>query len=110
MMFAHPYWLIGAGMSLESMRRCFIGGTALALFIDLSGLEPPSVVRDLTFLRNYLKIEEELIQNIPPIIAFIASPYIDYHKANCLFVDIVDRLQLFRRELSCNPVWEKEVI
>ena len=108
MMFTNPLWLIGAGMSLESMRRCFIGGTALALFIDLSGLEPPSVVRDLDFLRGYLEIEQELINNIPPIIAFITSPFIDYHNANCIFLDIVDRLQLFRMELTCQPVWEKE--
>ena len=106
-MFRSPWWLIGAGLSLESMRRCFIGGTSLALFIDLSGLEPPSVVRDLDFLRTYLAIEEQLINNIPPIIAFITSPFIDYHYAACVFLDITDRLQLSRREQTCALIWEK---
>ena len=110
MMFAPPWWLIGAGMSLESMRRCFIGGTSLALFVDLSGLEPPSVARDLDFLRTYLAIEEVLINNIPPIIAFITSPFIDYHNAACVFLDITDRLRLSRMELACKPIWEKQEV
>jgi hypothetical protein len=107
MMFTSPRWLIGAGFALEGMRRCLIGGTALALFIDLSGLEPPSAVRDVEFLRRYLEVEERLIQNIPPIIAFITSPFIDYHNANCVFLDICDQLQLSRRELTCAAIWEK---
>lgn len=108
MMFKSPMWLIGAGLGLESMRRCLIGGTALALFIDLSGLDQPSAIRDVGFLRGYLELEEQLIQEIPPIIAFITSPFIDYHNANCVFLDICDRLQLARREQSCSVIWEKE--
>ncbi|GAH67707.1 unnamed protein product, partial [marine sediment metagenome] len=80
---------------------------ALALFIDLSGLEPPSVIRDLDYLRAYLEVEERLIQNIPPIIAFITSPFIDYHKANCVFLDICDRLARARAEAACAVIWEK---
>ena len=108
MMFRPPWWLIGAGLSLEGMRRCFIGGTSLALFIDLSGLEPPSVVRDLDFLRNYLAIEEELIQAIPPIIAYVAAPFIDYHNAASVFLEITDLLAIARREQSCKIIWKKE--
>lgn len=107
MMFRKPLWLFGAAMSLESMRRGFVGGTALALFIDLSGLEPPSTIRDLGFLRRYLEVEEWLITMIPPFLSFLVAPFIDYHKANCLFLEICDLLALARRETTCAPFWEK---
>jgi len=108
MMFRPPWWLIGAGMSLESMRRCFIGGTSLALFVDLSGLEQFSCLRDANILRAYLPIEEALINALPPIIQFVASPFIDYHNAAKTFLEITDRLCFAKKEQSCTLMWEKQ--
>ena len=108
MMFTNPLWLIGAGMSLESMRRCFIGGTSLALFIDLSGLFQYSCLRDCNILRAYLPIEEALINQLPPIIQFVASPFIDYHNAATTFLEITDRLCYAKQEQVCESIWEKQ--
>ena len=105
-MFARPMWLIGAGMSLESMRRGFIGGTCLSLFIDLSGLDQESCMRDLGTLRGYLPIEEHLIQSLPPFLQWLASPFIDYHKANVCFLAIAEALCRAKGELYCQTIWE----
>lgn len=108
MMFRPPWWLIGAGMSLETMRRCFIGGTSLALFIDLTGLDQFSCLRDASLLRAYLPIEAALIHQIPPIIRFITFPFIDYHNAAKCFLSITDALCYAKQELLCQPIWEKQ--
>jgi len=108
MMFRAPLWLIGAGLSLESMRRCFVGGTSLALFVDLSGLEQTSCLRDGNFLRAYLPVEEALINQLPPIIRFVASPFIDYHNAAKTFLEITDRLCYAKQEQLCPLIWEKQ--
>ena len=107
MMFVSPMWLIGAGLSLESMRRCFVGGTSLALFVDFTGLEHPSMVRDCDFLRTYLIVEEQLLYLLPPFLAFVFPPFYDYHNAACCFLRITDRMKVERIERECKLVWEK---
>lgn len=111
MFFTSATWLIGGAMSLESMRRSFIGGTSLALFIDLSGLDQLSCLRDTDILRLYLPIEEMLIQDLPFFLKWMASPWIDHHKAASTFLTIADTICANRAietlEITkCEDVWE----
>jgi hypothetical protein len=68
-------------MALEGFRRGTIGGSLLSLFIikefGLEGQARPT----LDFLRWELSFEEKVIDEIPPPLFFIASPFIDYHEA-----------------------------
>ncbi|MBA7605836.1 hypothetical protein ES703_12971 [subsurface metagenome] len=106
MIFAKPMWLIGAGMSLDSMRRGFIGGTALALFIDLSGMGQESCSRDLTTLGIYLDLEAKIIELIPWFLEFITRPFEDYHLAAVCFYETAQELCQQKGELQCQGIWE----
>ena len=110
MFFVQAPWIIGRAMSLESMRRCFIGGTSLCLFIDLAGDSPLSCSRDNAFLRSYLPIEEMLINELPPFLRWMVSPWIDYHNAAATFLKISEalcarKLILEAEITSCEEVW-----
>ncbi len=93
-------------MSLDSMRRGFIGGTALALFIDLSGMGQESCSRELSFLASYLPIEEELLSKIPFFLDFITRPFEDYHLAAVCFYETAKELCQQKGELQCQGIWE----
>ncbi len=67
MIFRKALWLIGAGMGLESMRRGFVGGSMLSLFVVKEfGLEK-AAIPTMNALRTYLNIEEKLLSQIPPL-------------------------------------------
>jgi len=106
MMFRSPRWIIGAALSLESMRRGFIGGTALSLFIDLSGLPQYACMRDLNTLAAYLPIEEALIDAIPDFLITLIHCFEDYHLAAVCFYEIAKELCEAKGELTCQGIWE----
>ena len=93
-------------MSLDSMRRGFIGGTSLALFIDLSGMGQESCMRDLNTLATYLPIEEALIESIPFFLDFLIRPFEDYHLAAVCFYETAQELCLQKGELQCQQIWD----
>ncbi|MBA7588418.1 hypothetical protein ES708_30474 [subsurface metagenome] len=95
MMFRSPRWIIGAALGLESMRRGFIGGTSLALFIDLSGMGQGSCQRDLRTLEAYRPIEEALIDAIPDFLVTLIYCFEDYHLAAVCFYETAKELCLF---------------
>ena len=104
-MFHPPMWLIGAGMSLESFRRGFIGGSMLSLFIIKEFGLDQQAAPTLDFLRGYLDVEEVVLQNIPPVISFITTPFTDYHNSAKRYLEIVDALALKQRPLACEAYW-----
>lgn len=106
MMFRSPAWIIGAAMSLESMRRGFIGGVSLALFIDIPSLGQPSCTRDLEFLASYLPIEEMLLTQIPWWLHPLVRPFTDYHFAAVAFYETAKELCEAKGELYCQGIWE----
>jgi len=107
MILRKPLWLVGAVLSLEGMRRGFIGGSALSLFVIKEfGLEEQAAPT-LAFMRKYLDIEEEVITRIPPFYAFLLTPFIDYHNANKTFLKILDQLAELQKPSSCSIYWEK---
>lgn len=108
MMFTKPLWLLGVAMTLESMRRGFVGGSALSLFVIKEfGLEG-GAVPTINLMRGYLAIEEALLDEIPFYLAFLLLPFTDYHNASTCFLGILDELALKQRPVSCQYYWEKE--
>jgi hypothetical protein len=109
MIFTKPLWLIGVGMGLESMRRGFVGGSALSLFVIKEfGLEGQAIPT-MTLLRAYLDIEGDLLSRLPPFLAFLFSPYLDYHNSSVTFLAIVDILAEHQRDAesdTCEFYWK----
>lgn len=105
--FTKPLWLIGVGMSLESMRRGFVGGSALALFVIKEFGLDRQAVPTLNFLRRYLEIEEQLVESIPPFLGFLLTPFTDYHDAAKTFLEIVEILSEAQRPRGCDYYWQK---
>jgi len=94
-------------MALESMRRGFIGGSALSLFIIKEfGLEKQAVPT-INFMRGYLEREEALIAQIPPFLDFLVMPFTDYHDANMAYLEILDGLAEKQRPRGCEYYWKK---
>ncbi|MBA7563518.1 hypothetical protein ES708_05177 [subsurface metagenome] len=92
-------------MTLESMRRGFVGGSMLSLFIIKEfGLEGQAVPT-LEWLRRYLDIEEELLSHIPFFLDFILAPFSDYHESAKLYLEIVDMLSELQQPRACDKYW-----
>jgi len=107
MIFTKPLWLFGVGMSLESMRRGFIGGSALSLFIIKSfGLEK-GAVPTIEYMTNYLAVEERLLENIPYFLNFLILPFTDYHDAGVCYLKILEILSELQRPRTCQFYWQK---
>jgi len=94
-------------MSLESMRRGFIGGSALSLFIIKEfGLERQAVPT-MKRMRIYLDLEGSLIDQIPDFLSFLVYPFTDYHQAAETYLLILDILSESQRPRTCQYYWEK---
>lgn len=101
-------WLIGVGFALESMRRGYIGGSSLSLFvIKQFGLEGQAVPT-LNMLRGYLELEQQLLDSIPPPLDFLVFPFNDFHLAATCFLEIVDILAEKQAPTTCDLYWYKE--
>jgi len=108
MIFSKPLWLLGAAFSLESMRRGFIGGSALSLFIIKEFGLDGQAVPTLNFMRSYLATEGLLLSQIPDFLEFLIQPFTDYHNAATLYVEVLDILAEAQLPRSCQYYWEKE--
>ena len=94
-------------MSLESMRRGFIGGSALSLFIIKEfGLERQAVPC-MKWMRTYLDYEGNLIEQIPDFLSFLVHPFTDYHLAAETYLLILDILSESQRPRSCEYYWKE---
>jgi len=105
--FTNPLWLIGAGMALESMRRGFIGGSALSLFIIKEFGLDKQAIPTLNAMRSYLAVEETLLAQIPPFLNFLVTPFTDYHEAATMYLEILGILSELQRPIDCQYYWEK---
>ncbi len=92
-------------MSLESMRRGFIGGSALSLFIIKEFGLDKQAVPTLNALRGYLEIEEWLLTQINPFLGFLVTPFTDYHNSAKTYLKIIDILAELQRPLACRAYW-----
>jgi len=89
------------------MRRGFIGGSALSLFVIKEFGLDKQAVPTLNYMRSYLETEEKLLSQIPPFLDFLSAPFTDYHEAAKVYLDILDILAESQRPRGCAYYWEK---
>jgi len=104
-----PLFVFGTVMSLESMRRGFMGGSALSLFIDISIDNKEGCKIRIAFMKMYLDVEEYLLTQIPVFLAWAAGPFIDYHKAQRCFFTIAETLCGRLDKRSCADIWYPKI-
>lgn len=93
-------------MSLESMRRGFVGGTSLSLFVIKEfGLEKHGKVT-CEFLRYYLEVEEEMLSRVPDWLEWAFIIFQDYHDSAVVYLDILDDMVEIQQPSKCQWYWE----
>jgi len=106
MMFSPPLWLVGAAFTLEKFRRGFIGGSSLALFVVKEFGLDQQAVPTLNMLRGYLDMEEVILAQIEPFLAFLFRPFTDFHEAAKAYLEIIDGLAESQRPRACSYYWK----
>lgn len=81
--------MIGGVMSLEGLRRSWIGGTSLGIFVALESDRPITVGPSLDQLENLNDIALSIIEDLPPFLNFAAAPFRDYHTATKAFIECI---------------------
>lgn len=110
-MFLSPMFLVlGVGFAFEGLRRAWLGGTALMLFIDIGQSTPESCLRDVAALRSYLDVDQEVINKVPELMWPLIAPWIDHHNAQECFYEISLELCNARNApyikcQSCDEIW-----
>jgi hypothetical protein len=107
MRFFHNWFMMGACLSLEGMRRTFIGGSSLSLFIIKDFGLTPHAWSTLKLLEGYLAIEQSLIENIPPVIHFVLTPWVDHHNSGVLYLQILHLLAESEFPVTCDWYWKQ---
>jgi len=107
MMFRRAMWLLGAAMTLESLRRGFIGGSMLSLFIIKEFGLDKAAVPTMAWMRRYLDIEEALLSKIPTPLVALVMPFTDYHESAKLYLEILDILAEEQRPRTCQWYWDR---
>lgn len=92
-------------MALESMRRGFIGGSALSLFVIKEFGLDGQAVPTMNAMRSYLDIEGDLLSKIPDFLEFLVTPFTDYHEAAETYLKIIGLLAESQRPSSCKYYW-----
>lgn len=108
MFFGSAIWLIGAVFALEGLRRGFIGGSSLSLFIIKEFGLTEQAAPTLAYLRQYLAIEESILASIPKELKVFLSPWIDHHDAGVTYLKIIDLLAEAERPKDCEFYWQKD--
>ena len=108
MIFSRPRWLIGAAFALESMRRGYLGGSALSLFIIKEFGLDRQAVPTMNAMRFYLETEEKLIAQLPDFLSFLLTPITDYHEAAKSYLLIIDILSELQRPRTCEFYHQEE--
>lgn len=100
-------WKVGIVMSLEAMRRGFIGGTCLSLFVIKEfGLERQGKPT-LEFLRKYLDIEEDMLSLVPPGLDWVFTIFSDYHESAKTYLAILDDMVELQCPSQCSFYWKE---
>jgi len=106
--FSNASWMYGAALSLEGMRRTFLGGTFLSLFIVKEfGLQPHARYT-IDLLRRYLEIEAAMIPELPPVLNWLVRPWQDHNAAGQTYLDILEILAEQEFPAKCEFYWPKE--
>lgn len=82
----------------------------MSLFIIKEfGLEKQAVPT-LNAMRGYLELEGKLLDQIPPFLEFLVTPFTDYHLAAETYLEILDGLAEKQRPPGCQFYWDKEKV
>lgn len=100
-MFRRALWLLGAAMTLEALRRGFLGGSMLSLFIIKEFGLDKAAVPTMYWMRRYLDIAKDLLGWIPPPLDVLVTPFTDYHESAELYLQILDILVEGQRPPTC---------
>lgn len=95
-------------MSLDSMRRGYIGGSALSLFIVKEFGLDKGALPVIDAMKGYLAVEQQLLDAIPYFLDFLVVPFTDYHDAGTTYLAILERLTELQRPPTCEYYWNKE--
>lgn len=97
--------MIGLVYNLEALRRGFLGGTGLSLFIIKEfGLDHLGRAH-LDMLRNYVEIEGAMIDTIPDFLEWMVWPWLDHYEATKTYVAILDDLVEYQDPANCSYYW-----
>jgi len=106
-MFMSPAFIaLGVAYFFEGLRRGYLGGLSLGLFMDLSTTPPGDCTRDLNSLRAYLDKEKDALEAIPQIAWPLIGPWIDHHNAVETFYEIAMELCIGLHVESCQDIWD----
>ena len=95
-------------MSLESMRRGYIGGSALSLFIIKEFGLDKGAIPVIAAMKGWLAVEESLLAAIPSFLSFLVIPFTDYHDAATTYLEVLEKLTELQRPPTCEYYWNKE--
>jgi len=98
-------WLIRIGKSIDGIRRGYIGGSALSLFIIKAYGLDKGAVPTLDFMRGALVLEEGLLAEIPVLLNWLLFVFQDYHDANVMYLKILELLAESQRPSACSFYW-----
>lgn len=107
MRFFSGWYLIGAALSLEGMRRTFLGGTFLSLFIIKDFGFPAYAQATIELLRGYLDVEAEMITRIKVPLGFLIKPWEDHNAAGRTYLDVLELLAEQEFPATCEFYWSK---
>lgn len=105
MRFFNAWFLMGASLSLEGMRRNFIGGTSLSLFIIIQYGLTHHADEALANLEAYLGIEQQFINALPGAVAFLLTPWVDHHNSGVASLRVFRLLLGTRNLTACEIYW-----
>ena len=108
MKFINGWFFFGVVISMESMRRTYVGGASLSLFIIKSYGLDRQAADCLRWLRKGLRLMGGEIERVPWLISWIAAPYLDYVQSGETFIKIIDILKDLQRPPGCELYWGKE--
>lgn len=105
MRFFSGAFLIGAALSLEGMRRTFLGGSFLTLFIIKEFGLPNWALYTIDLLEKYLDIEAEMISRIKTPLAFFIRPWSDHNAAGRTYLDVLKIMAEDEFPATCQFYW-----
>ena len=74
-------WFMALLMSLEALRRGQAGALMVGIFVSLNTDEPTLLYPRLGTLTELADMVLTLIDELPPAVQWVATPFVDYSKA-----------------------------
>lgn len=105
MRFFHAWFLLGSSLSLEGLRRNFLGGTCLSLFIIIQYGLTTHADEALANLEAYLGLEQQFINALPAPVSWLLTPWTDHHNSGVAALRVFRLLLGTRNINACDRYW-----